>query len=126
MFLKYNVFTIIWCITVLFLTLATGETKSNLAFNYTDKLVHIAMFTPLSLLMIVGFRKQVQFFKIHCYPVKYALIISIAFGIVIELIQWILPHRAIELSDIVSNIIGTGLGYVAYLIIYKLDLKWFF
>lgn len=124
MFIKHNIFGIAWALIVMFLTLSTGSLNSNITFENADKIIHIFMFMPLSLFFIVGFQKQCQVRKLHCFPVKHALILSFCYGLLIEGIQLLLPHRGMEIGDIIANSIGVGMGYVCYLLIYKLTIKW--
>lgn len=111
---------------ILALTLVTGKIKSNLEFDYVDKVVHILMFLPASFLIIVGLKKQSTFRELKYNSIFYALSFCIIYGIIIELIQWSLPHRYLELADIGANAIGATLGYLFYLLIYKTRFKWFF
>jgi VanZ family protein len=125
-FLKYNISGILWCLIILALTLVTGKIKSNLEFDYIDKVVHVLMFLPASFLIIVGLQKQSDFRDLKYNSVFYALSFCIIYGVIIELIQWALPHRYLELADIAANAVGATCGYLVYLLIYKTRFKWFF
>jgi VanZ family protein len=122
MFFRYNLFTIIWALLILFLVLMPGKSMPEtdiwdmLSF---DKLAHMFVFAILTLLMIIGFTKQYTYRTFRFSPVKYALIFSISYGIILESIQMLAPDRALEIYDYMANTIGSFTGYGLFYIIYR-------
>jgi VanZ family protein len=123
MFFRYNLFTFCWLLLILLLTLTPGqaipETSLWEELINVDKVVHFLIFSILVLLMIVGFTKQYRFASVRKYAVPAALGISIGYGLLIELIQIIIPDRGFELMDVVANTIGCFIGYAVFYLIYK-------
>lgn len=119
MFLKYNIFTILWAILLLFMVLIPGDllpdSKSG-SFTGLDKLVHVFFFSILILLMIVGFSKQYEYQKLRYNAVGFSLGISVIYGLIMESAQSLVPGRNVELLDVVANtsgcLIGIGLFYL--------------
>ena len=123
MFFRYNFFTFCWLLLILLLTLTPGSSmpETNLWEELIsfDKIVHFAIFSMLVLLMIVGFTKQYTYEKLRKNAVLASLSISVAYGILIELIQIPIPGRGLEIMDIVANTIGCFLGYAVFYLVYK-------
>jgi VanZ family protein len=119
MFLKYNRFAFLWAIVVLILTLVTGVKNANLEFSITDKLVHIAMFTILSFMLIVGFSKQSDNNYLKFNAEKSSVLICVFFGLFVELIQYFTPCRSFSWHDVIANAIGAFFGWGAFYMVYK-------
>jgi VanZ family protein len=118
--LRYNLFTIIWAVVILTLTLATGNTHSNIDQPYLDKVIHGVMFGVLSFLMIVGLKKQHTSSILKLQAVRYTIIICCVYGVIIELIQFMIPGRSMELMDMAANAIGVLFGLFLFELIYKI------
>lgn len=123
MFFRYNLFTFLWLLLILLLTLSPGssmpETRMWEELLSFDKVVHFAIFSILVLLMIVGFIKQYTYAYFRKYAVPLSLAISITYGILIEVIQIPIPGRYLEFMDIVANTTGCFIGYGIFYLIYK-------
>jgi VanZ family protein len=70
--------------------------------------------------MIVGFTKQTRYFRLRQNPVKYSLAISLSYASILELGQAFIPDRYANIYDIAFNLAGVVLGYLIFIIIYKL------
>jgi VanZ family protein len=110
---------------IVFLTLFPGKEMPDMSiwdmFSF-DKAAHIFVFSILVLLMIVGFTKQYQYAALRKHAVRYALMISILLGFLIEILQSILiSSRSFEFLDLLADIFGSLLGFVLFYIIYKFD-----
>ena len=119
MFLKYNKFAFLWAIVVLILTLVTGVKNANIESSMTDKLVHMAMFTVLSFMLIVGFSKQSDNNYLKFNAERSSVGICIVFGLIVELIQYLIPCRSFSWHDVIANAIGAFLGWGAFYVVYK-------
>lgn len=124
MFLKYNLSTIIWAIFVLFLTLLPGKQMPDITFSLTellkfDKVAHFFVFAVLVCLMSIGFAKQNTYATLHFKPVRHALLVSILYGIMIEIMQNYIPDRSFEVNDLIANTLGCGLGVFLFYVIYR-------
>ncbi len=125
MFWKYNLPTIIWATFVLFLTLLPGNQMPDITFSLTellkfDKVAHFFVFAVLVCLMSIGFAKQNTYSTIHFKPVRHALLVSILYGIMIEVLQSYIPERNFEINDLIANTLGCGLGVGLFYIIYRI------
>ena len=67
--------------------------------EFTDKIVHVIMyFFCTAAFYFIGFKRYV--------------VLSISYGIIIELIQYFLPYRSFSFYDIIANCIGAILFYL--------------
>lgn len=105
-----RILAIIWTIIILIgCTVPGPDVPPMMTLN--DKLMHIAIFMPFSLLWYVSGRGAV-----------WVLLAGLGYGILIEVIQGILPiHRSADVQDAVADFIGTlvglGLGWALQRII---------
>ena len=119
MFLKYNFFTILWMIIILLLTLVTGENRANMEYPHFEKVIHLFSFCALSFFMIVGFTKQDRYSRLRFDASRYGMFISMAYGLVTELIQIFVPQRQFEALDLLSDVLGSILGYFLFILVYR-------
>jgi VanZ family protein len=121
MFFKYNLYTLIWAVIILLLVLMPGAqmAKADVVFSF-DKIAHGFVFCVLVFLMIVGFAKQNTFTPLRSHPVKYALLISIAYALILEAGQLLVSGRMVEVYDAVANVSGCLVGYGIFYVVYKL------
>lgn len=123
MFLKYNLFTFIWSIVILLLTMVSGVNNANIESSISDKMVHGFMFSVLCILMTIGFVKQNTFINIKFNAERSAAWICIFFGLLVEIVQYLLPYRTFSWNDVLANAVGTFVGLGIYYVIYKLNTK---
>ena len=114
--IKYLWPAITWSIIVLVLTLIPGEELPNVPVFGIDKIVHVGIFGLLMLLSAAGLYKSSQLISIR-KPSFMALIYSVSFGVIIELIQPFVPGRSFSYFDILANTIGVALGYMTYVLL---------
>lgn len=101
---------ITWTIIILIGCLAPHAQIPGPIVSLNDKLMHVAIFVPFSLLwMLAGMRLQT------------ALIVGVLLGAVIEGLQYVLPiNRSCDIVDLVADSIGTVIGVGLALVWYRL------
>lgn len=120
MFLKYNLFTILWAGVIFLLILMPGKEMPDFGDLFSfDKVAHLVVFCILCFFMIIGFSKQYTFKRINKSPVKYSLIIAGAYASILELGQAFVPERYANYYDLAFNLIGVLIGYIIFVLIYK-------
>src|SRR5258706_6085937 len=124
MFLRYNYAALLWAFFILALCAIPGNRLPHLAFLdwlRPDKIAHLFLFGVLAYLFIKGFRKQTTFAVLNQYPKMYAILISIIYGIVIELLQeYVFYGRSGEMNDAMADAVGALIG----LWVYKVSVKY--
>ena len=88
-----------------------------------DKIAHLGVFAVLAFLMIVGFSKQYQFPRLQRNPVRFSLAFSLFYAAILELGQSIVPDRYANFYDMAFNLLGVVIGYLFFLLIYKLSFE---
>ena len=121
MFLRYNLFTILWFFLILVLVMLPGRQLPKLGETLfsIDKVVHTFLFAVLALLMVVGFLKQSTYPILRNNAIRSALILSVAYATSIEIIQFLADGRTFDFYDAVANVSGCIVGYAAFLAIYR-------
>lgn len=124
MFLRYNVFALGWMLLILLLTLTPGENMPQTGlweeFLNFDKVVHLSIFGAMVFLLIISLSKQYTFLYLRRHAIGVSVATGILYGILIELIQNLIPGRSFEFADVIANSLGCLTGYGIFFLVYKL------
>ncbi len=121
---KSSVWTII---IILATTLPSSSIPKNslLQIPHFDKLVHFTLFFVLALFILSernSLRLQGQLTN---RAITFALSISIAYGLIIELLQYfLLPTRSGSLYDFMANVLGGIMAVVLYRLVNRITASW--
>ena len=124
--MRHFYFPVFWAVSILFLCLI--DTKELPSVTYLelmefDKLVHIVLFGLLMLSCTVALRKQTKIAWAQKNAMVIALLFSIVYGSVIEVVQFFMVQdRTGELYDVLANGLGALLGILFFRIIYGKEL----
>ncbi len=124
--MRHFYFPVFWAVSILFLCLI--DTKELPSVTYLelmefDKLVHIVLFGLLMLSCTVALRKQTKIAWAQKNAMVIALLFSIVYGSVIEVVQFFMAQdRTGELYDVLANGIGAFLGILFFRFIYGKEL----
>lgn len=120
MFLRRNLPGLLWAGFIFFLSVVpTSQVPNKYAFEGADKLVHIFLYSIQSLLLIVGFTRQITFSRLRDSPILYAVVFATTYGILIEFLQGtVFVSRSTEVLDMLANMAGTLLGVLFFRLIY--------
>jgi VanZ family protein len=119
MLLRYTWPAITWSVFILVITLIPGDALPPSDLFQIDKVVHFIVF---GVLMIVSAYALLRNFAVKGSPAKpmsIAIVYSLGFGAMIEVLQLFVPGRSFSLLDILANSIGVGLGYLVILFFQK-------
>lgn len=105
---KYYLFaTILWLIIITTLSLVSFNSASFNTFQNTDKFVHFFFYFVLTILLLKSFSN-----KVKCKHLI-IIILAIAYGIVIEVLQENLTKtRKADIKDIFANILGVVFAFL--------------
>lgn len=111
-----------WAAIIAFLSLmSTGGEPMLPLFGILpmDKAVHFAVYLIFAYLLLVGTNKQYSFNKLRYYSIPVSLIVTILYGISMELLQgFVIMDRNIEFYDIVANTAGSFSGLGVFWLVY--------
>lgn len=120
LFLKYNLFSLFWMLTIVVLSLLPGSDLPKVEIVQIDKLVHFVFYFLLFSFTAYGWKKQSQFLFLKTAPWAVIWLVCILFGVGIELGQeFLTADRHFEWLDIFSNTSGAFVAMIAW----KLHLK---
>ncbi len=115
MFLRYNIFSIIFLVILLLGCLLPGSTLPKSDTQNLDKVLHVLLFLCFTFCSLVGCVKQSQYPILHYFALKYVTIFSVLLTVLIELIQhFFIPRRGFELLDIGADMAGITLAIVLF------------
>lgn len=89
------------------LVFLTPTPDTGIEFSYIDKVAHFGLFFGFTLLFYLD--RHARLGRIF--------LISVIFAAAIELVQWGLPFREVELADFIAGSAGAGLAAVALLLL---------
>jgi VanZ family protein len=94
-------------VVAMVLVLLTPTPDTGVEFSHIDKVAHFLLFFGFAL---------VYFFDRKANPGRMFLM-SALFAAAVELVQWVLPFRDVQLADFVAGAAGAGAGAVLVLLI---------
>ena len=118
MFLKHNRYGLLWALLIMALCGIPGSDLPHSTFLELlqfDKLVHAGVFFVLVILLTHGFKRQETSTVLRSNPVSTALIICIAYGGLLELLQdAVFKERSADIYDFIANSFGCVAGAMLY------------
>ncbi|MBT8218965.1 MAG: VanZ family protein [Bacteroidia bacterium] len=104
-------FLIVWGIFVLVLSTMPASEVPKIDFPHLDKIVHVGLYMVLSCLICGYLFRKLEWSKLKLSIIS--LILAGIYGLLMELIQFaFFKSRSFEVSDIISNIIGSFIGII--------------
>ncbi len=115
-FLKYNLWAILWGLLIVVLTLLPGKAFPRLPvfmdLLHPDKLIHLFIFAVYVILQIRGFVRQPGSPFLRQNAVLVSLLIGLSLGAGTELMQdYYIPMRNGSVYDFIANAAGCLLGW---------------
>ncbi len=114
MFLKPLLPALLWALFILIICGIPGDQLPRLDFLdwlRPDKLVHLFIFGLLCYLLISGFLKQDAISFLKSNPKFWAIIFSVVYGVIIEILQeYLFIHRTGDIRDAIADAIGAFIG----------------
>ena len=96
-----------------------GTDLPKVQITNIDLAVHFFFYCVFTFLLIIGNLSQSQFIFLRKNPIVSALLVSIPFGGIVELIQGTkFVSRSTELADFIANSVGGLIGVVLFIFIY--------
>lgn len=122
--LKKLAFTLVigYSILLTYASLASLKNLPEVSISFADKIFHFSAYFVLAILWYIAF--------IYTFSLKkkkaiiYAVIISVTFGIVIEVLQHTLTdYRALDVYDIFANTLGVLIAILIIALNEKFNIK---
>ena len=102
-------------IIIFILSAVPGRMVKAPIFWNSDKFLHFGMYLIYSILLIAYFEGQFKYANLHKFPMTYALIFAISYGIILEILQeFVFVDRSGSFSDAIANTVGVLIGVVFY------------
>ena len=115
---------LLWTIIIGVLTLVPGnyipKVSSFLDWLSPDKLIHLLLFGIYTLLLCMGFSRQVKSSLLSQFPIIFSCGTGMVFAFFTEMMQaYIIPGRNGNVYDFLADTIGCLLGLIIWRIIMK-------
>jgi VanZ family protein len=110
---------VFWTIIVTFLCLTPSSNIPEVSILYLDKLIHIFFHFVFTTLWVLFFKVKMQSPN-NYKPFFYSFVLSVFFGITIEILQEVLTTtRTADVFDVLANITGASLAIVVMILYFK-------
>lgn len=119
--IKHQLLSILWAVLVFILCdMPTEPLESVPAFPGMDKLVHTGFFFVLTVFMFYGKIRQQKSYTFRIPTVIKILLVAVAFGAFIELLQWrVFTYRSADWWDLFCDSAGVGMGVFSYVFLHR-------
>ncbi len=119
--LKYQIPAILWAVFVIILcNMPISQTGPSHFFEGFDKVVHLAFFFVLTVLLFFGKIRQQNSYDYRIITIIKILFITTFLGGGIELLQWkVFTYRSAEWWDLFSDMLGVSMGIFGYLLLHR-------
>ena len=112
-FFKYNSIPILWAILICVLCLMPGKDLPSVSIFEFDKIVHFLFYLFLSFTLYYGWKKQSSFLLLHRNTLIKILVITSAYGFLVEVIQELFTtDRHFDIFDALANSTGAVVGSI--------------
>lgn len=113
---------VIYSATLAFMSLIKLKNVPDMGVDYGDKIFHFLAYSILTFLWFSAFMYHFRFKKNKA--IIYAAILSIIFGIIIEVLQGTLTaYRSLDVYDILANTSGVILVVLVLVLKNNIDVK---
>ncbi|MDN3668073.1 VanZ family protein [Echinicola jeungdonensis] len=110
---------LLWLALLIWLILSPGENLPSAPdIPGLDKMVHFGLFAGLLFLWNRVWRYRQRKIKKVIFITNY-LVFGIIFAILIEEVQRFIPDRSYDVGDIIANLLGSMIGTICFIILYK-------
>jgi glycopeptide antibiotics resistance protein len=124
MFLKYNIWGILWVLFIFIASAIPGEQLPPSPVIGFDKFGHLVIYGVLQYFLLRGFLLQQTFPFLRKYHVGVAFIKSITYGILMEFMQEsVFRNRSFDVYDMMANICGVVICTLLWMIFIRKNLK---
>ena len=108
-----------WSGLIIFLCLIKSSDIPQIAIPYLDKVIHTGLHFVFTLLWFFYFKKQIG--RLNNFKLLIiSLVLSIIFGIAIELMQeFFTVSRSADVFDVIANLFGASLAVVSIIYLNK-------
>ncbi len=108
-----------WAVVIMILSSLPVDKLPAGASIGIDKIVHFVLFLLLAHMLVVAFKKQHKIYKLRAHSFTIAIIASVMYGILIEILQGtVFVSRSIELMDILADAAGASASIISFKFVY--------
>lgn len=101
----------IYCLAIFVLSSIPGDNFPEVDFKFSDKIVHVVIYSVLYILFFYSLKNQRKNVKLHEHSFEYALLFTAVYGLTDELHQYFVPLRSCEIYDWLADITGAFIAY---------------
>ncbi|HMQ69297.1 MAG TPA: VanZ family protein [Ignavibacteria bacterium] len=103
-----------YCLLIFVLSSIPGENFPKVEFEFSDKIVHIAVYSVLYILFFYSLKNQSKYVKLRDYALEFSVLFTSLYGITDEIHQYFVLNRSCEFLDWVADTVGALLMYLIF------------
>lgn len=105
---------IFYCLLIFILSSIPGENFPKIDFEFSDKIVHVIIYSVLFALFYFSLKNQHKNVKLHKFSLEYSLLFTAIYGMTDEIHQYFVTNRSCEFYDWAADVAG---GLIVFSII---------
>lgn len=102
----YHVALAAFCITIFILSSIPGDKFPEVDFEFSDKIVHVAIYAVLYILFFYSLKNQGKSVKLRTFAPEFSLLFTSLYGVTDELHQLFVRNRSCDFYDWVADTAG--------------------
>lgn len=107
----WHVLLIGYCLLIFILSSIPGENFPKVDFEFSDKIVHLAVYSVLYILFFYSLKNQSKYVKLRDNALEFSILFTSLYGVTDEIHQYFVLNRSCEFMDWVADTAGALLMY---------------
>ncbi len=108
----YQIALVFYLLLIFILSSIPGDDFPKVDFEFSDKIVHIIIYSILFLLFFYSLKNQSKYTKLQKYAPEFSFLFTALYGITDELHQYFVPKRSCDFYDWFADLTGALLMYM--------------
>lgn len=110
----YHIVLALYCLIIFVLSSIPGENFPKVDFEFSDKIVHVIIYSVLYVLFFYSLKNQSKYVKLRSSALEYSVLFTSLYGITDELHQYFVTNRSCEFFDWAADTAGAIIMYLIF------------
>ena len=115
----YHALLVIYCLIIFILSSIPGENFPKVDFEFSDKIVHVIIYSILYVLFFYSLKNQSKYIKLRSSALWLSVIFTSLYGMTDEFHQYFVTNRSCEFYDWLADTTGALLMFTIFSMIYN-------
>lgn len=111
---SYHILLVIYCLIIFILSSIPGENFPKVDFEFSDKIVHVIIYSVLYVLFFYSLKNQSKYIKLRSSALWFSLLLTSLYGMTDEFHQYFVTNRSCEFYDWAADTAGALLMFTIF------------